>query len=74
MKMEEIKREFPDEWVLVEVTESDENDETLEGKLLYHHPNKRKVIEEMGQFMRGPGKPVSIEYTGEIPEDAAFMF
>jgi hypothetical protein len=74
LKLEDIKKQFPDQWILLEVTKSDENDETIEAKPLYHHPNKEKVIQEMGQFTRGSGVILSVEFTGEIPEEWAVMF
>jgi hypothetical protein len=52
----------------------DENLELIDGKVLFHHPNKRKVIQEMGRFFRTPETTLAIEYTGEIPEDGGFVF
>ena len=74
MKLEEIEKKYKDEWVLIEVLQTDENYELIDGKVLYHHPNKRKVIQEMGKFCKGPSTTLTIEYTGEIPEDMAVMF
>ena len=74
MKLEEIKKQFDDEWVLIEVLRTDESYEILDGKVLFHHPNKRKVIEEMGKFCKGPKTTLAVEYTGEIPEDLVVMF
>jgi len=54
MKWEEIQNQFQDEWVLIEVIQADENNEFIEGKILYHHPNKRKVYQKMGMFQISP--------------------
>ena len=53
--------------------QSDDNNELVEGKILYHHPNKKKVYQKMGDFYRNPNTTLTIEYTGKIPEDLAVM-
>ena len=73
MNWEEIKKQLKDEQVLIEVIQSDDNNELVEGKILYHHPNKKKVYQKMGDFYRNPNTTLTIEYTGKIPEDLAVM-
>ncbi len=74
MKWEEIQNQFQNEWVLIEVIQDDENHEFIEGKILYHHPNKRKVYQKMGAFFQNPDTTLTIEYTGKIPEDWTVIF
>lgn len=73
MKWEQIKSQFDNEWVLIAVQKFDENYELIEGEVLYHHKDKRKVYRKMAQQKSDPQTPLTIEYTGEIPEDLAVM-
>ena len=41
--IEDIKRSYPDEWILLGDPEKDELDRTIAGVLLYHSPDKREL-------------------------------
>jgi len=42
--IDEMKKKYPDEWILLGNPESDKNDiDILSGILLYHSPDKREV-------------------------------
>ena len=73
MTLAEIKTQFPDEWVLILVTQLGEDYETIAGEILYHHPDKKKVYQQMGEIDRDPDTTLTVEYTGEIPDDLAVM-
>ena len=49
MRLEEIRQQFKDEFVLIEVTKTDEdNVEILEGNVLAHSPNRDEIMELWG--------------------------
>lgn len=70
MKMEEIRRHYEGEWVLIEYTELDEDLKVVEGDVIAHSPHREEIYR---QLLRTKGKDVAIEYLGDVPEDLAVM-
>jgi len=70
MRMEEIKKRFKGEWVLIEYSQLDDHLAVLEGEVLVHSLDKDVIYREQ---LRYKGKQLAIEYLGEIPEDWAVM-
>jgi len=70
MKMEEIRRQYRDEWVLIEYTKLDDDLKVVEGQVIAHSPNREKIYREL---LKTKGKDIAIEYLGEVPEDLAVM-
>ena len=70
MKWIDIKKNFEDQWVLLEVKSVDENFNVLEGEVLAHSEDKNEIYQKLLQIKP---KEFSIEYTGELPEDLAVV-
>lgn len=70
MKWEDIKKNFRDQWVLIEVDKVDKSFNLLEGKVLAHSKDKDEIYQKLLQIKP---KEFSIEYTGEVPEDLAVV-
>jgi len=67
MRLEEIRQRFKDEFVLIEVTKTDEdNVKILEGNVLAHSTNRDGIMELLG---RGLARDVAVEWCGE-PDDS----
>jgi len=67
MRFEEIRQQFKDEFVLIEVTKTDDdNVEILEGNVLAHSKNRDEIMELLG---RGLAHDVTVEWCGE-PDDS----
>ena len=67
MRFEEIRQQFKDEFVLIEVTKTDDdNVEILEGNVLAHSKNRHEIMELLG---RGLARDVAVEWCGE-PDDS----
>lgn len=67
MRLAEIRQQFKDEFVLIEVTKTDEdNVEILEGNVLAHSPNRDEIMELLG---RGLARDIAVEWCGE-PDDS----
>jgi hypothetical protein len=67
MRLEEIRQRFENEFVLIEVTKTDEdNVEILEGNVLVHSPNRDEIMELL---RRGLARDVAVEWCGE-PDDS----
>jgi len=70
MKWKDIKKEFKDQWVLIEVEKVDESFNVVEGEVLAHSKDKDEVYKKLLQIRP---KEFSIEYTGVVPEDLVIV-
>ena len=67
MRFEDIRRQFKNEFVLIEVTKTDtDNIEILEGNILAHSAKRNEIMELLG---RGLAADVAVEWCGE-PDDS----
>ncbi len=71
MTFDEIKKQYPHEWVLVEYWQLDDQMHVKEGNVLAHSGNREKVYETLAKAY---GKNVIIEYTGPSSEELTVMF
>jgi hypothetical protein len=69
MTFEEIIRQFPSEWVLIEFTTLDEELKVVEGEVVAHSPSKADIYKQLATLDRDN---IAIEFTGEIPEEPAY--
>lgn len=65
MKIEEIKKKYKDEWVLVMVTKPDELGRPVEGNVIAHSRNRDDTYRAMKQTRV---KDFAHFYTGKIPK------
>jgi hypothetical protein len=70
MKWVDIKKNFRNQWVLIEVKNVDESFNVLEGEVLAHSKDKDEIYQKL---LKIRPKEFSIEYTGEVPEDLAVV-
>lgn len=66
MKIEEVKKQYKDEWVLVEVLEEDDLGRPIRVRLIAHSKNRDDIYEKLEQIESE--KHVATFYTGKIPE------
>ena len=70
MQVEDLKHQYPDEWILLAVESKDALGVPIEGRLLAHSRDAEVLWDEVGakqgQFY--------IFYTGEILKDTAVIF
>ena len=60
----EVEKCYQDEWLLFEVTETDELNRPIKGRLLAHNPSRAAVYDIMG---RNRSKYAYVTYTGPKP-------
>lgn len=70
MRMSEIVKKYPGEWVLIEYQELDNDLNVRRGKVIAHSPNKEKIYQRL---METKGQNIAVEYAGQLP-DVAVMF
>jgi hypothetical protein len=64
MTMEEIKREFDGEWVIIDEPVTDERMDILHGTVIYHSKNRDDTDREL--LALPPPINVAVLYIGEI--------
>ncbi|WP_107667401.1 hypothetical protein [Cyanothece sp. BG0011] len=71
MTIDEIRATYPNQWVIIADTESDEDFNVIKGKVLAHSSERDKIDQALMDYAQMPS--LAIEYTGSIPEDYAVM-
>jgi hypothetical protein len=71
MRLNEIKKKYRDQWVLVEYSKLDKDLRVKDGKVIAHAANKEDIYKAL---LHTRGKNVAVEYCGKIPEDLVVMF
>lgn len=62
LSWDEIKRRYPDEWVVLVEYSFDDNEDLTDGVVYAHGPNRRQVYASC----RGGPHRTAVRYTGEI--------
>ncbi|MCT7984581.1 hypothetical protein NG796_14880 [Laspinema sp. A4] len=68
LSMTEIKRRYPQEWVLIAYKRLNRDQSVQSGELLAHSPDCDEIENRLLEFR---GKPLAIEYTGPFVPDHA---
>jgi hypothetical protein len=71
MRLNEIKKKYRDEWVLIEYSKVGTDLEVKAGKVIAHAANKEEIYKAL---LLTKGKNIAIEYCGKLPEDLVVMF
>lgn len=69
-EMEEIKKSYKKEWVLIADYETDELGHILRGRVIGHSKKREEIYQQQLEYKC----PLAIRYTGKIPKDLAVMF
>jgi hypothetical protein len=64
MNIEELKKRYKDEWLLVKITMTDEQDRLIEGEVLLHSKNRDEIYEAQKNLK----EYLYITYSGEMPK------
>lgn len=70
MSFREIRKKYPDEWVLIEYADLNDDFSVKKGKVLRHSANKNEIFNALSHSY---GKNVSVEYTGPLDAEPTFM-
>ena len=71
MRLEEIYQQFKDEFVLIEITKTDESDvEILEAIVLAHSKDHEEILDLM---VESTATDVAVEWCGEIDPKVAVV-
>jgi len=64
MKVDEIKRKYKDEWILIKVSKVDKFGVPVEGEVIAHSKSRDEIYEKQ-RSMKGD---LAVIYTGQIPK------
>jgi hypothetical protein len=70
MTLVEIRQRYPDEWVLIEFAELDEELRVVEGEVIAHSSSKEEIYKKL---LALENEQIAIEFTGEMPEEPAYL-
>jgi hypothetical protein len=70
LTMEQIKHEYPDQWVLIAYTKLDENLEVVRGEVIATSPTREDIYRRLKDAEE---EKIAIRYTGEPPADLAYL-
>lgn len=70
MTLAEIKQHYPNEWVLIEFTELDDDLQVVEGQVVAQSPSKAEIYQNLVDFDKDK---IALEFTGEQPEESAYL-
>jgi hypothetical protein len=73
LTIEQMQTIYPNQWLLVANPKTDENLETLEGEVIAHSADCEPIYAAIARERKTRTGTLSIEYTGPIPDDVAFI-
>ncbi|MGZ8465531.1 MAG: hypothetical protein ACXWXT_08305 [Candidatus Binatia bacterium] len=71
MDFTKIKKQYRNQWVLIEFSKLDKHLKPQTGRVIAHAPNKDDVYKAL---LQTKGKNISVEYCGKVNDDIAVMF
>lgn len=66
LSIEEISKQYKDEWVLIEVVETDADGNPIKGKVIAHSKDREETYRALRETR---AKDVAHFYTGSIPKE-----
>lgn len=70
LTMDEIKARYAPDWVLIGEPQTDEFQQLLGGKVLFHSPDRDEVYRKAIELRPGY---FAFRYLGEMPKDMVFI-
>lgn len=70
MTLREIHQRYPDEWVIIEFTELDDDLKVREGDVIAHSPSK----DEIDKILMGSHQEkLALEFTGQWDDEVGYL-
>jgi hypothetical protein len=73
LTFEQMKESYPNQWLLVLNTKTAKNLDLIEGEVIAHAPDRDTIYDTIARERKTRTGTLSIEYTGPIPDDLAFI-
>jgi hypothetical protein len=62
MTLEEIKQQYPNQWVLIEFTQLDDELRVVDGEVIAHSPSRHEIDNQLATLRN---EKIAVEFTGE---------
>ncbi|HMV48607.1 MAG TPA: hypothetical protein PLD20_33135 [Blastocatellia bacterium] len=72
LTIEEIKKKYDSEWVLIANPKTDEHFSVLSGKVIHHHPDRTAFDRDVLKLNPHP-TDFAVLYTGKPPEGVSYL-
>lgn len=72
LTIDEIKKRYDSEWVLIADPETDEHFSVLGGKVVYHHPDRVAFDRDVLKLTPHPSD-FAVLFTGKTPEGVSYL-
>jgi hypothetical protein len=73
LSIEQMRTLYPDQWLLIASPHTDHNLDILEGEVIAHSSDCEQIYNAIAYERQTRIGTLSIEYTGTIPDDVAFI-
>lgn len=70
MTLKEIKQQFPNQWVLIEFTQLDDELSVVDGRVLAHSSSRDEIEKELTTLRN---ERIAVEFTGEGDTGEAYL-
>jgi len=70
MTLAEIKRQYPNQWVLIEFTKLDDELAVVDGKVLAHSSSRDEIEKELAMLRN---ERIAVEFTGDGDTGEAYL-
>lgn len=62
MTLEEIKQQYPNQWVLIEFTQLDDELRVVDGEVIAHSPSRDEIEKRLATLRN---EKIAVEFTGD---------
>ena len=70
MTLEEIKQQYPDQWVLIEFTLLDDELRVIDGNVIAHSPSRLEIQQQLATLRN---EKIAVEFTGKGDTGEAYL-
>jgi hypothetical protein len=70
MTLEEIKQQYPNQWVLIEFTQLDDELRVIDGKVIAHSRSRLEIGKQLAALRN---EKIFVEFTGEGDTGEAYL-
>ena len=70
MTLEEIKQQYPNQWVLIEFTQLDDELRVVDGNVIAHSPSRLEIDRQLANLRN---EKIAVEFTGDGDSGEAYL-
>ena len=70
MTLEQIKQQYPNQWVLIEFSELDDELRVIDGTVIAHSPDRHEIEKQLATLRN---EKIAVEFTGDGDTGEAYL-